>query len=232
LDHVTARVVAELAAVLLPPLETAVAVEVSKALNALPKRSDQAFNETLTSLKQLQESGEAIAGALNAAKDSIGETSADILPAFSRISERMDVAAAQLEQCISQLVEQAIAGPKAKFDALGEVTKSLHTVESAISNWEGILKAEGRVQTRELSEFSSEVLELVKDMRSDLPRALRETVEKAVASRDDEWTRVVRESSQAIEAKLAGFEKIVALVGIVIVTSLAVIAMVLLGYLR
>jgi hypothetical protein len=211
LDHATARIVAELATALLPPLQAAVAAEVEKAIGALPRQTSQAFEETLTVLKQLRVSCEEIVTALNAAKNSIRETSVDVLPSLSEVCGRLNV----IVENLSRFVEAA---------NLDETEKLLHTVEVGISKWEGILKAEGRVQTRELSEFSSEVLELTKDMKSSLPQTLKENVEKALMSHGDEWVRSVGENVRALETRLMKIEKLFALLGAFVALCLAAIA--------
>ncbi|MDR1376772.1 MAG: hypothetical protein LBJ22_04605, partial [Synergistaceae bacterium] len=101
--------------------------------------------------------------------------------------------------------------------------ETLNVLKNAISNWEGVLKADGHAQTRELSEFSSEISELLRDMGASLPQTLKDAAEKAMASRGDQWAAVLLESRRVMEKRMARLEKIMVVSGAVSAILLAAV---------
>ena len=173
LDHATARIVAELAASLLPRLQETLAAELKNAVEALSVQAGRSVEETLTALARLKAASEGIVTSLDAAGTSIKGMSFDALPSLSRLCEQWEALAAQ---------------PAAtETDAL----------KNAISHWEGVLKADAHAQTRELSEFSSELLELIRAMEGSLPQMVKDAVEKAI--RNDEWAKIALENRRMME---------------------------------
>jgi hypothetical protein len=174
LDHATARIVAELAAALLPPLtaemKESVAAEVAVRLN---QTADELARQSSAQFA-------AFSSALASVKPVIGDES---------LGGSID-------------------------ETLQEIAGLLRFLKEAIPGWEGVLKADGRMQTRELSEFSAEMSELVKDMKLNLAAAARESAEKA-AARDGERRRLLEESGRTTESRLARLEKLVILTGAV-----------------
>jgi hypothetical protein len=204
LDHATARVVSELAGSLLPHLEKIVVAELRKAveaLPALPDRTSRGAEETMAALALLTKTSNEIAAFLNAAEKSVHtaeksvrDVSNGVLPAFSHICEKLDSLAAHS----ASMTESTEA-------------KGLQALGEAMANWEGILKADGRAQTRELSELASEISELARGMESILPQAVKDAVEKAMTLRLGEWEKVMLEQRQILEKRLAKIEKMLAI---------------------
>jgi ABC-type transporter Mla subunit MlaD len=204
LDHATTRIVAELAAALLPRLQDTLAGELRNAVESLSIRTHHGVEETLTALERLKTASDEIVVSLNAAEESMREMSA-MLSSLAKIREQLGTFAAQPV-------------------AAGE---GLDALKNAISAWEGVLKADGHAQTRELSEFSSELSELIRDMGVSLPQTVKNTAEKVITSRNDEWAKTVEEYKDVTEKRLARLEKIVVVSGAISTILLAMAALIL-----
>ena len=215
LDHTTARIVSELASALLPHLKEAVSAELSRTIESLPLNIDREVEEALSSLRRLQALFEDVAKTLGSAQSSALLLSNELLP-LSRTCETLNAATARLEQ---------LAG---KPDANGgEVSELLRALESGLSDWAGILKANGRAHTKELGEFSAEVSDQVGWMKSGMPQMVGEILEKTLSSRDEELSKAMGESVRTLEARLAGLEKTAKIIlaeGVAFVTLLAALA--------
>jgi ABC-type transporter Mla subunit MlaD len=232
LDHATARIVAELAAALLPSLTSdvkeAVAAEVARGARqaaALPERRGEDAGEELVSLHRasLQRFSET-AASFAAAEASVERSVSELSSLMERFCERMEGVAARLAQAADDLARQSsgqftalsstLASVKSGLDdeTLEDVAGTLRFLKEAIPGWEGVLKADGRMQTRELSEFSAEMSELSKDMKLSLAAIVRESAEKG-AARDEERRKAAEENGQAMERRLARLEKIAVLTG-------------------
>ena len=196
LDHATARIITELAAVLLPHLKETVSAELTKTIESLPINVDREVEEALSSLKRLQVLFEDMTNALNSAQSSALRLSNELLP-LSRTCEILNTATARLEQLASE----------SSIDSV-QVNEILRSIEMSISDWGGILKSSGRAQTKELSEFSAEVYDMVGGMKSILPTMLGEILEKTLSSRTEDWLRTTGENSRVLEARLSKLEKI------------------------
>ncbi|MDR1740255.1 MAG: hypothetical protein LBR38_00180 [Synergistaceae bacterium] len=85
-------------------------------------------------------------------------------------------------------------------------------MKQSITEWEGVLKADGRAHTRELSEFSAEMSEVIKDMKGSVTALVREAVEHET-SRDAEWRLMLKKTEQNLERKLARLERIALILG-------------------
>ncbi|MDR2175313.1 MAG: hypothetical protein LBO82_05175 [Synergistaceae bacterium] len=245
LDHATARIVAELAAALLPSLKSdvreTVAAEIAKGLStaaaALPAPRSLGAEEPLASLRRFQEAigrvGSEMTASFAAADASVERSVSDLASSMERFRECMEGfrecmegVAARLAQTADELARQssgqfaalssALASVKTGLDdeTLEEMTGLLRFLKEAIPAWEGALKADGRMQTRELSEFSAEMSELAKDMKLNLVSIARESAEKG-AARDEERRRLLEESGRAAARRLEKLEKIVILTGAV-----------------
>ena len=222
LDHATARIITELADALLPGLKEAVAAELARTIESLPA-VDRELEETLSSLRRLRALSEEMTAALNSAQDSALRVSDGLLP-LSRMCETMNAAIERLEQLAPKTEEP----DENHAAASGEILRSL---EANLSDWGGILKANGRAQTRELSEFSAEVSEQVGWMKSGMPGMVGEILEKTLSSRIEEQARTTGENARALEARLSRLEKtgkIILAEGLVLLAFLAAIAAALL----
>jgi hypothetical protein len=215
LDHATARIVAELAAALLPHLRETLAAELKTAVETLSTRANQGVEETLSALDRLKATSADVVDSLDAAGASMREISFGVLPSLSRICERLDAFD------VRPAAEAGAPDAAKRLDAL------LDALKNAILKWEGVLKADGHAQTRELSEFSSELSELMRDMGVSLPQTIKDTAERAITSRDDEWMKAALENRQVMEKRLARLEKMVVASGAISMILLAVAAWVL-----
>jgi hypothetical protein len=234
LDHATARIVAELAAALLPPLTSdvkkAVTAEILKELAALSERQEQRAEELFAPFLRLREeigrAGSEAAASFAAAEASVKRSESELSASINRFGERMESIAARLTQAADELGRQssgqftalssALDSVKPGLDdeTLEDVAGLLRFLKEAIPGWEGVLKADGRMQTRELSEFSAEMSELTKDMKLNLTTAVRESAEKDAARREEKQ-RLLEENWRTMELRLAKLEKIVILTGAV-----------------
>jgi len=160
LDHATARIVTELAAELLPHLKETVSAELTRTIESLPVNVDREIEEVLSSLKRLRALFEDMTGALNTAQNSALRVSSELFPLLSACGT-LCAATERLEQLAVKLSTDDIVKVNEKL---------LHSLEASFADWAGILKANGRAQTRELSEFSAEVSEQVGLIKSGMSR--------------------------------------------------------------
>ncbi|MDR1649012.1 MAG: hypothetical protein LBR71_02020 [Synergistaceae bacterium] len=186
LDHATARIVAELAAALLPSLSSDVKEVVAEETGRAGAEMTASFSAAETSMRQ-----------------SVSELSSSV--------------AARLTRTADELARQSsghFAALSSALETLEDMAGLLRFLKEAIPGWEGVLKADGRMQTRELSEFSAEMSELAKDMKLSLTAIARESAEKG-AVRDEAGRKLLEENGRAMERRLARLEKIVVLTGAV-----------------
>jgi hypothetical protein len=135
--------------------------------------------------------------------------------------ERLSAAAARLESAADGVFSERISNElaeivrrvpppdsaKPELDGVGaDISKLLRHLEEAIPEWEGILKADGRAQTKELSELSAEITEVAQDTKMALLASVREVAEKR-AARNAEWKEALMETERAIEHRMAKLEK-------------------------
>jgi len=223
LDHATARIVTELAAALLPHLKETVSAELIKAIESMPVNIDREVEEALLSLKRLQALVEDMTGALNSAQSSASRLSNELLP-LSRTCETLIAATTRIEQLMSEKPEMN-NGVQANDELLRSLETNLH-------DWGGILKANGRAQTKEFSEFSTEISEQVSWMKSNMPDILRETLGKMLSSRAEESLSIgeVGKNVHSLEDRLTKLEKIGKMIlagGIVLIAVLTAAAVAL-----
>ena len=214
MDHATARIVTELAAALLPHLKETVSAELTRTIESLSINVDREVGEALSSLKRLNVLFEGMTDALNSSQSSALRLSSELL-SLSRTCEILNTATERIEQ---------LASAKPPVDS-AQINEILHSVEVAISDWSGILKSNGHAQTKELSEFSAEVYELIGGMKSILSTMLGEILEKTLSLRTEDWLRATGENARALEARLSKLEKISKIIllmeGIILVVVLA-----------
>ncbi len=209
LDPTTARIVAELAEAFLPRLKAAVVEELSTAVRVLPQKTGSEIEETVMVLERLRDAGERVLCSLTAVEKVTGETAAVIQTEVGRLLRALEPAIAQ----IGGGVETAV-----------ETIKLLRLLEAAIPAWEGVLKADGRAHTRELSDLSSEITELLRDTRASLLTEVRTTVEKELEKHDERVEQLLREAGKRTDRKLAVLQKAI---GVSVVLFLAVSALIL-----
>ncbi|GHS85281.1 hypothetical protein AGMMS49957_01030 [Synergistales bacterium] len=104
-----------------------------------------------------------------------------------------------------------------KSPDLQNLQKLLHTINGDIKTWEGILKAEGVAQTKELSELSSEISDLVKDIKSSLLSAISETAHVASEKDSERGARLLKlteDGMGAVEKRLLRLEIIAFVSGV------------------
>ncbi|MDR1873939.1 MAG: hypothetical protein LBQ90_02845 [Synergistaceae bacterium] len=200
LDHTTARIVAELAAALLPRLREAVTAELLRAAESAPQRTDEGVEEMLLALKSLKNTAEETAALLGATQRSLEQTTSGVLSRLERLPDLLEAFVAQVRDGNEQATENR---------------RLLETLQRAMPAWEGVLRADGRAHTRELSELSSEVSEVLRDARADLSSAVKETMEKESEKRGERLEELLREHRETLTRRVARFEKIVAAVGLI-----------------
>ena len=213
-DHVTARIVTELAAALLPHLKETVSAELTRTIESLPVNVDRQVQEALSSLGRLQTFFEDMTGTLNSAQSAASLLSNELLP-LSRTCEILKAAAARLEQLPAE--------PDTNGAKVNEILLSL---EASLSGWGGILRANGHAQTKELSEFSAEVSEQVGWMKSVMPQLVGDILEKKLSPQVEE-SQTAGEKILALETRLARLEKIAKIIlaeGIVFIVLAAALA--------
>lgn len=186
LDHATARVVKELAEALLPRLREAVRDDLMAALSLRTGH----VGELADVLGRLREAGSEADATLREAIKSLNGATDDARSILARACERLDAPGTP---------------PHQANEALEETRELHHVVEEAVSNWEGILRADGRAHTRELNAFSNEVADLVKNLGLDLGRMIGDAAEKA----RNGWEPVL-ERQRNVETRLGRLEKMTA----------------------
>lgn len=215
-DPTTARVVSELAEALLPRLQEAVVRELSATAHTMPRETERNADAALIALNQLRETCDRVTASMTLAEKSVGETAAEIRAELERLPHGLEPPAAQM---------------KHGADAASETAALIRSMEAATRNWEGILKADGRAHTRELSELSAETSELLRDTRSTVTTEVREAVEREFVKYDERLERLLRENETRTEAKLARAQKFVlASTAISAILSAAILAMLLMRY--
>ena len=155
-----------------------------------------------------------LAEVLSSAERSASRLSDDLRP-LSGACEMIQTATERLEQISNK------SGGAQVDDEL------LRSISASLLDWEGILKANGRANTRELNEFSAEVSEQVGWMKSSLPEVLEEELQKALRKAflpHTEENRAISESVRALEVRFTRLErigKIILVEGIVLIAALA-----------
>ncbi|MDR2529136.1 MAG: hypothetical protein LBD04_09000 [Synergistaceae bacterium] len=193
LDHATARVVKELADALLPSLREAVREDLTAALSIRTGH----VGELADVLGRLREAGNGADAALRDAVKSLNGAAEEARAALTSACQRLEAFVPGVPKEDQPQVSEEVRG-------------LLHAVEEAVSNWEGVLRADGRAHTRELNAFSTEIADLVKVLVPDLGRMLGEAVEKTRSG----WEAVLVRQRDA-EARLGRLEKMTAALGAV-----------------
>ena len=198
LDHATARIVTELAAALLPPLKESLTAEMVEALAFPSRQVVQELEDTLAS------SGKCLEDVRQ--KERLIRDIPDHALRLEDLCRRLEISATRLTNACPEAQQEA------NFGAEDETWKKFQrSLEIAISDWGGILKADGRAQTRELSEFSAEISELMGEMKSSLPQTLKEAVIKEIELRDEKWMNDLREAKRLTDQRLSKIEKLLVL---------------------
>ena len=212
LDQTTARIVTELAAALLPQLKETLDAKLAQAAEVFSPLASRDLMETLTVLKQLQENSDAISATLLSAERAMQKTSLASSPQLESLYQTINTAAAQIN---------------ANTESIGETARLLGLLETAVPDWEGVLKANARAQTRELSELAAEMSELLKDTKLSLLRTVKETtqetMEKEISLREGRIRQEIRENEKIAAERLARLEKLVILWGTFTTILLAIL---------
>jgi methyl-accepting chemotaxis protein len=192
LDHTAARLVAELAAALLPRLQDSVSEELSELLESLPGRANESMEKTLLSLNRVKDTADRMGDLLDGVKASLEQMTEGAFRGLDRLPGQLESLSAQIQNT---------------DDRAGEMRETLQSFVQTISAWEGVLKADGRAHTRELSELSAEILEILKDTQTALLRTLKETSDREAARHDAQTEQLLLKNSDYIIQKLTYFEK-------------------------
>jgi hypothetical protein len=204
LDHTTARIVAELAGALLPRLRETVAGELTRMTEFMPGLANEGAEEALAAMNRLKNTINAMTDLLDTAKCSLERVTEGAFEKLERMPEQLETFAAQLKD----------DGERAT-----ETTQLLRTLERAIPAWEGVLKADGRAQTRELSEFSSEISEMLRDLQAGLLSAVGETVKRENEKRGVQVEGLLLENGRLLERRVARLEKITVATGLIAIIA-------------
>ena len=166
------------------PTTDRVVSELAEAL--LPRLKEVVVRELSSARQVIPQETEQDADAALIALDCLRETAAGLRTELERLFREVGSSAERL---------------KNNEDTAAETLALLRSLEAALPGWEGILKADGRAHTRELSELSAEMSELLRDTRSTLLTEVRDVVEKEFAKRDERLERFLRESATQTELK-------------------------------
>lgn len=231
LDHATARIVTELASALLPRLQETVAEEIAKLAPRAHYGTRAAGSEVFFPVVQTPtEETEA-----HENNEKISEETLRLVLKQENLTSTLELLVQNLERFSRQMEEtkeetREETGEREKeTETVGGTTEVLRLIEEALSRWEGTLKADGRAQTRELSEFSMEVAELLKDTRTHLLQTVRQAVEERLATRDSRLRQELMENEKNTERRLARLEKMVVASGVLSMVLFATLFLLLIG---
>ncbi|NLL35906.1 MAG: hypothetical protein GX256_00085 [Fretibacterium sp.] len=230
----TARIVDELAAALLPPLKLAV-VEKLTENTAEERKARLGINEELKGFHlRLKKIEDGIA-ALKDTPDKTKHSLESLLIALREGAEAYPLKnaptreAARRPKVTMRAVARSVAPrPKrlsppllaaSRFRGLSNALKKRETeglqelIEQHILEWEGFLRGATRAQTQELDALSREVSELQKDTRAALLQELRELLLHEFAEKNEAQLREARTDVAELVQKMALFQRLAVLIG-------------------
>lgn len=223
LDQTTARIVDELAAAMLPHLRETLTEETAR-FQTLPDKVEETLKALLAALGDLQKIGTEATESLDAAERSMEERLAALSSAALASVERAGAAVDSLEANAANLLKATGDSPQPEIRGAeppqsGEILRTLRLLETSIPVWEGILKAEGRAQTRELSELSAEVTELLRDTGEESLRKIEkilmrwESLEKERTQREERFRQSLEDSGRSATRRLLRLEVAIYVLG-------------------
>lgn len=200
LDHATARIVEELSALLLPSLKKGIEESAVKASSLLPDLLEKELDKTLSSLNRVQGESERLYTLLQKCTHSAEGVAAELFPRFE---DGVKVA----EKHVNRM-EALVLSLESQSETLNENRRLLLSFDNALPEWEGILKANARAQSRELSGFAAEVSELLRDAKVTLLHSLKEAIEENIAMRAIRFSQEAEAREKALEARFSRLEKV------------------------
>lgn len=188
LDHASARIVAELAAQLLPPLRETLS-EVRVRENA---ERDEAWRKIREALDGLAERRAGPEGSER--WDALSRSLAEASRRLSALEEGVERSEALLRDALSH--PQSPCEPEPKTNEPGGESPSeavglgslSELMENRIPTWEGLLRAHSRAQSQELNALSLELAELQNEARNTLAQALEKRLRQELSDFGLQWT--------------------------------------------
>ena len=206
LDHVSARIVTELAARLLPPLK-----EELSALRALEegkqdatwRRIREAVSELAARPRVEPEGNPAHWEALARSLEDTNRRIASLEGAMSKLGDAVeDIAELQQAPSLPDSSPSEEEGAQLPPDREAPL---LDLMENRIPAWEGLLRAHNQAQSRELDALSMELAELQNETREAMTRTLREALEQELANCSAQWSRrleALRDEMRTMQKRL------------------------------
>ncbi len=106
-----------------------------------------------------------------------------------------------------------------------ELTRLTYFTENRFNDWEGLLRAEGRAQTRELETLATEVTELLRDTKSELKQELVNIVHTALTARDAAFIKELKAAAEEEAKRSKRLEKLFIALGCVCILTIIVTAL-------
>lgn len=206
LDHVSARIVTELAARLLPPLK-----EELSALRALEegkqdatwRRIREAVSELAARPRVEPEGNPAHWEALARSLEDTNRRIASLEGAMSKLGDAVeDIAEPQQAPSLPDSSPSEEEGAQLPPDREAPL---LDLMENRIPAWEGLLRAHNQAQSQELNALSMELADLQNETREAMTRTLREALEQELANCSAQWSRrleALRDEMRTMQKRL------------------------------
>ncbi|MFC2594282.1 MAG: hypothetical protein ACFNW0_04340 [Fretibacterium sp.] len=206
LDHVSARIVTELAARLLPPLK-----EELSALRALEegkqdatwRRIREAVSELAARPRVEPEGNPAHWEALARSLEDTNRRIASLEGAMSKLGDAVeDIAELQQAPSLPDSSPSEEEGAQLPPDREAPL---LDLMENRIPAWEGLLRAHNQAQSQELNALSMELADLQNETREAMTRTLREALEQELANCSAQWSRrleALRDEMRTMQKRL------------------------------
>lgn len=206
LDHVSARIVTELAARLLPPLK-----EELSALRALEegkqdatwRRIREAVSELAARPRVEPEGNPAHWEALARSLEDTNRRIASLEGAMSKLGDAVeDIAERQQAPSLPDSSPSEEEGAQLPPDREAPLSDLM---ENRIPAWEGLLRAHNQAQSQELNALSMELADLQNETREAMTRTLREALEQELANCSAQWSRrleALRDEMRTMQKRL------------------------------
>ena len=206
LDHVSARIVTELAARLLPPLK-----EELSALRALEegkqdatwRRIREAVSELAARPRVELEGNPAHWEALARSLEDTNRRIASLEGAMSKLGDAVeDIAERQQAPSLPDSSPSEEEGAQLPPDREAPLSDLM---ENRIPAWEGLLRAHNQAQSQELNALSMELADLQNETREAMTRTLREALEQELANCSAQWSRrleALRDEMRTMQKRL------------------------------
>ena len=194
LDHVSARIVTELAARLLPPLKeelSALRTLEDREKDAAWRRIGEAVSELAARPNTKPEGDLERWEALSRSLEDTNRRIASLEEAMSKLGDAVENIAELQRVPASSLPDPSPSDEEEEGDELPPDREAplLDLMENRIPAWEGLLRAHNQAQSRELDALSMELAELQNETREAIARTLREALGQELADCSTQWSR-------------------------------------------